>query len=140
MDSKHLSVDEFLNRLTALFETRRQKAHGSIHLTQKRLTPSDLPAPTTPLPASSPFPDLHPPYPLPVLIRASDAKSQEKRKDRVKISTIVQPDELEKFFVRYAEIWKTGMSGLKKRDRSGRKAKAKKTKKKAKAEEDPMKV
>ena len=52
----------------------------------------------------------------------------------MKLSTVVQPDELEAFFTRYAEVWKAGMSGLKKRDRSGRKAKAKKTKKKEKAE------
>ena len=40
---------------------------------------------------------------------------------------MVQADELEEFFVKYAEIWKAGMSGLKKRDRSGRKkGKAKK--------------
>lgn len=40
---------------------------------------------------------------------------------------MIQADELEEFFVKYAEIWKAGMSGLKKRDRSGRKkGKAKK--------------
>lgn len=39
----------------------------------------------------------------------------------------MQADELEGFFVRYAEVCKAGMSGLKKRDRSGRKkGKAKK--------------
>lgn len=46
----------------------------------------------------------------------------------MKLSTIVQPDDLEGFFTRYAEVWKAGMGGLKKRDR--KKAKAKKTKKK----------
>ena len=54
----------------------------------------------------------------------------------MKLSTVVQADELEGFFTRYAEVWKAGMSGLKKRDRSGRKAKAKKTKKKGKGEVD----
>ena len=34
---------------------------------------------------------------------------------------MVQADELEGFFVKYVEVWKAGMSGLKKRDRSGRK-------------------
>ena len=48
----------------------------------------------------------------------------------MKLSTIVQADELDGFFTRYAEVCKAGMSGLKKRDRSGRKAKAKKEKKK----------
>lgn len=40
----------------------------------------------------------------------------------------MQPDQLEGFFLRYAEICKVGMSGLKKRDRSKNKAKAKKRK------------
>jgi len=62
------------------------------------------------------------------LLRATDGKSKEKRKERVKLSTIVQADELEGFFVRYADVCKAGMGGLKKRDRSGRKAKAKKKK------------
>ena len=50
----------------------------------------------------------------------------------MKLSTVVAPDDLEVFFTRYAEVWKAGMSGLKKRDRSGRKAKAKGKKKKGK--------
>ncbi len=54
----------------------------------------------------------------------------------MKLSTVVQADELEGFFTRYAEVWKGGMLGLKKRDRSGRKAKAKKSKKKGKGEGD----
>ncbi|KAL8718964.1 MAG: hypothetical protein Q9225_003957, partial [Loekoesia sp. 1 TL-2023] len=53
--------------------------------------------------------------------------SKEHRKDKIKISTIVQPDELEGFFTKYAEVMKAGTTALKKRDRSGRKkAKAKK--------------
>lgn len=40
----------------------------------------------------------------------------------------MQPDQLDGFFLRYAEICKGGMSGLKKRDRSKNKAKAKKRK------------
>ena len=49
---------------------------------------------------------------------------------KVKISTVVQPDEIEGFFTRYADVCKAGMSGLKKRDRTKRKkdrAKKKKT-------------
>lgn len=96
------------------------------------MTPTELPklATASPLPPSSPFPDLHPPHPLPVLIRATDGKSREKRKQRVKLSTVVQADELEGFFTRYADVWKAGMGGLKKRDRSGRKGKGKAKKKK----------
>ena len=73
--------------------------------------------------------DLHPTAPLPVLMRATNGKSGDNRKDRIKISTIVQPEALERFYARYAEVCKSGMQGLKKRDRSGRKkAKAKKRK------------
>lgn len=71
-----------------------------------------------------------------MLIRATNGKSKEKKKDKIKISTVVQADELEGFFVKYADIWKAGMSGLKKRDRSGRK-KGKAKKKGAGAGEGP---
>ncbi|KAL8735528.1 MAG: hypothetical protein Q9166_000696 [cf. Caloplaca sp. 2 TL-2023] len=114
----HLSIDDFFTRLSSLFHSHRNSTHGSIFLTQKR--------PTTP-----PFPDLAPSSTLPILIRASNGKSKDRRKDKVKISTIVQPDELEGFFTRYAEVMKGGMTALKKRDRSGRK-KATKAKKKGK--------
>ncbi|KAL9116351.1 MAG: hypothetical protein Q9187_007125, partial [Circinaria calcarea] len=73
--------------------------------------------------------DLHPSTPLPVLIRATDGRSGEDRKDRIKISTVVAPEDLERFYIRYAEVCKSGMQGLKKRDKSKRKkAKAKKRK------------
>lgn len=58
-------------------------------------------------------------------MRATDGKSQskdrKKNKDKIKLSTIVQPDDLEAFFTRYAEVCKAGMQSLKKRDRSKRK-------------------
>ena len=66
---------------------------------------------------------------MPILMRATNGKSKEKKMGRTKFATVVQPEELENFFMRYAETCKTGMQGLKKRDRSGRKkAKAKKRK------------
>jgi signal recognition particle subunit SRP14 len=46
----------------------------------------------------------------------------------VKFSTVVQPHDLESFYVRYADICKAGMAALKPRDRSKKKAKAKKKK------------
>lgn len=104
--------------------------HHCLHpLNSSSVTPHDT---TSSSPSSdkpdSLFPDLHPSSPLPVLIRATDGKSKEHRADKIKFSTIVQPDQLEGFFLRYAEICKGGMSGLKKRDRSKNKAKAKKRK------------
>lgn len=70
--------------------------------------------------------DLHPTLPLPVIVRASDGETQSKdrvkNKDHVKVSTIVQPDDLEAFFTRYAEVCKASMLSLRKRDRKKRKA------------------
>lgn len=59
-------------------------------------------------------------------MRATDGKTTKsdkktKNKDKVKLSTIVQPDDIEAFFARYAEVCKAGMQSLKKRDRSKRK-------------------
>jgi signal recognition particle subunit SRP14 len=79
--------------------------------------------------------DLHPSGPLPILVRATNGKSKAGRSGKIKLSTIVEPDALEAFFIRYAEVCKAGMGALKKRDRSGRK-KAKAKKKKAGGEGD----
>jgi signal recognition particle subunit SRP14 len=77
---------------------------------------------TTP---SQPFPNLNPSQPLPLIIRATNGKSKEKRDKKIKLSTIVEADALEGFFAKYAEVCKTRMSGLKKRDRSKQKEKLK---------------
>lgn len=76
------------------------------------------------------FPDLSPSKPLSILIRATNGKSKERRDKKIKLSTIVDADALERFFVKYAEECKQGMSGLKKRDRSKAKEKLKAKKRK----------
>ncbi|KAI1773711.1 signal recognition particle 14kD protein [Hypoxylon cercidicola] len=120
-----LSHDEFFTKLTELFDARKGKDHGSIVLVQKRLS-HDQPLPEAT--SDTIFPDLHPPKPMPVLIRATNAKGKERRQDRVKFSTVVEPDSLPAFFERYADVCKAGMTTLKPRDRSKRKGKAKKKK------------
>lgn len=72
--------------------------------------------------------DLEPSDPLPVLIRATNGDSKDKLKSKVKISTVVQPSDMETFYTRYAEVCRAGMSALKKRDRKAHKNKAKKRK------------
>lgn len=79
---------------------------------------------------TSSYADLLPSAPLPLIIRATNGKSKEKRANKVKLVTVVQPDRLEAFFGRYAEVCKVGMSGMKKRDRSKAKEKLKAKKKK----------
>jgi len=128
MAQGHLSTEEFFTKLSALLESNREKGHGSIYLTQKRMTFSTDSAPSTPAKvADDPLWDTHPDNPLPVIVRASNSKSS-KAKDgsrknisKTKFSTIVQPDALDGFYARYAETCKAGMSALKKRDRTKRK-------------------
>ncbi|TDZ27648.1 Signal recognition particle subunit srp14 [Colletotrichum trifolii] len=124
MDS-HTSYDEFFRRLADLFDQLKAKGHGSVFLVQKRLSYSQD------LSASSPanlFPDLRPSRPMPVLIRATNGKSTRHRDEKIKISTVVDADALEGFYARYADICKSGMAALKPRDRSKKKAKARKKK------------
>ncbi|KAH6643951.1 signal recognition particle, SRP14 subunit [Boeremia exigua] len=134
MGREHLSNDEFFTQLANLFEHNRTKGHGSVYLTQKRLTFDSALTPATPTKvADDPLWDTHPEAPLPVLIRASNNKSDKKagtdRQDVAKIalSTIVNPGDIDTFYTRYAETCKAGMSSLKKRDRKkGKKDKKKK--------------
>ncbi|KAL1625012.1 hypothetical protein SLS54_003739 [Diplodia seriata] len=79
--------------------------------------------------ADDPLWDTHPPNPLPIIVRATNGKSKDKRDRKVKLSTIVSPDNLEAFYARYADVCKGGMAALKPRDRSKRK-KDKRNKKK----------
>ncbi|KAJ5334655.1 hypothetical protein N7452_007058 [Penicillium brevicompactum] len=121
----HMEQDEFFTSLTDLLSKTSQKARGSVILTQKPLL--DVPGATTT--SSQPS----------ILIRATDGntnapnpKSASKdgkitkdKSTKIKLSTVVNPDDLEAFYTRYAEVCKGGMTGLKKRDRRGRKAKTK---------------
>lgn len=121
----HLSHSDFFEQLEKLFARQKEAGHGSVTLTQKRLTHSEdtvLPSP------EDPFPDLNPTGPVPILIRATNSKSKKNRADKVKVATVVKPDEIDGFYLRYADICKAGMTALKPRDRSKKKAKAKKKK------------
>ncbi|KLJ07215.1 hypothetical protein EMPG_17297 [Blastomyces silverae] len=114
MSSPHLSNDEFFTALKTLLTTQSTNARGSIFLTQKRLPPtSSSQLETTPSTSASPAL-----APAPVLVRATNGRHKEAKS---KVSTIVQPDDIEGFFLKYAEVCKMGMVGMKKRDRSGRK-------------------
>ncbi|KAI1411491.1 signal recognition particle 14kD protein [Hypoxylon sp. FL1857] len=121
----YLTNDEFFTKLTELFDQRKGKDHGSIILVQKRLS-HDQPLPEAT--SDTIFPDLHPPKPMPVLIKATNARGKERRQDKIKLRTVVEPDSLPAFFEKYAEVCKSGMTTLKPRDRSKRKGKAKKKK------------
>ncbi|KAG5982914.1 hypothetical protein E4U55_001149 [Claviceps digitariae] len=65
---------------------------------------------------------------MPLIIRATNGKSERARDPKVKMSTIVQPNDIDNFYIRYADICKSGMAALKPRDRSKKKSRAKKKK------------
>jgi signal recognition particle subunit SRP14 len=131
---------QFFTQLSNLFEHNRQKGHGTIYLTQKRLTHNTFPPPPAETIANDPLWDTyHPEEPVPILIRASNNKSSKRpgkdrpgcdreNTDKTRISTVVQPEQIDAFYVRYAEACRAGMGSLKKRD----KKKGKKDKKKKK--------
>ncbi|KAE8356591.1 signal recognition particle, SRP14 subunit [Aspergillus coremiiformis] len=119
----HLGHEEFFSSLADLLSKASQKARGSVFLTQKPLI--DSTASSEDKSSSRPS----------ILIRATDGntnapnpknnKVEKKTVSKVKLSTIVAPEDLEAFYTRYAEVCKTGMTGLKKRDRKKGKAKGK---------------
>lgn len=114
-----LTSSQFFAEITSLLTSLATKSHGSIYLTQKPyLAPNSDPASTAP---------------LPLLIRATNGASKDARQkskdNKVKLATIVQPEDLEAFFAKYADVCKAGMQGLKKRDRSKRKKEKGKKKK-----------
>ncbi|TQS38136.1 hypothetical protein Golomagni_01365 [Golovinomyces magnicellulatus] len=118
---------QFFTKLSSLFDSCRNVDHGSIYLTQKRLTYNKEEALESS--SSPPFNDLKISKSSPILIRASNGKSKEKKDQKIKLSTVVEADGLEEFFTRYAEVCKSGMSKMKKRDRSKAKEKLKARKK-----------
>jgi signal recognition particle subunit SRP14 len=104
----------------------KQRMLTQLGMTYGEDTGADAQEPT----AEQLFHDLIPSKPLPIIVRATNGKSKEHRDKKIKLSTVVDPNALEGFFAKYAEICKLGMSGLKKRDRSKQKEKLKAKKKK----------
>ncbi|KAF2158058.1 signal recognition particle, SRP9/SRP14 subunit [Myriangium duriaei CBS 260.36] len=125
MAREHLSHDEFFTGLASLLESHQKSGHGSVFLTQKRLSYDRFPPPSPTKIADDPLWDTRPPEPLPIVVRATDGKSRtkdlKKNAAKVKLSTIVEPNQMDDFFARYAETCKGGIQSLKKRDRSKRK-------------------
>ncbi|PCG90926.1 Signal recognition particle, SRP14 subunit [Penicillium occitanis (nom. inval.)] len=121
----HLSNDEFFTSLLTLLTSTSQKTKGSVYLTQKRLSTTSSTDPS--ITEGS------------ILVRATDGRTQNPKPTKTaegttkvtknkktaapkaKLSTVVSQADLEAFFVRYADICKAGMVGLKKRDRSAKK-------------------
>ncbi|RCI11442.1 hypothetical protein L249_7473 [Ophiocordyceps polyrhachis-furcata BCC 54312] len=123
-ESQHLDHDEFFIRLGELFNYRKGSDHGAIYLTQKRLTYGSEDG-ASPRATDDVSEDVKQ---MPVIVRATNGKSKKDISKKVKLSTIVLPQDLDSFYLRYAEVCKAGMTALKPRDRSKKKAKARKKK------------
>ncbi|KAI6245240.1 hypothetical protein HI914_06522 [Erysiphe necator] len=124
MKGYQLSHEDFFIRLTALFDACRDKNHGSVFLTQKRLSYGqnvELPEAS----GSLPFNDLNLSKSLPILIRATNGRSSRSLTPKIKLSTVVEASDLNNFFARYMEICKLGTNKMKKRDRTKAKEKLK---------------
>lgn len=138
---------QFLARLATLFTSTHSSGHGSIYLTQKPLVSA---AESTS--ASSSPPALTPQ----VLIRATDGLSKSHRvakpannksksqsagsiRPKVRLATVLDAEDVDSFYAKYAEVCKKGMEALRKRDKKKAKEKAK-AKKKGKTGAAPAKV
>ncbi|KAF4589358.1 Signal recognition particle subunit srp14 [Ophiocordyceps camponoti-floridani] len=125
-ESRHLSHDEFFDGLRELLDVRKASDHGAIYLTQKRLSYQQERGESTTATDDVAGEDL---TLAPILIRATDGNSRVKSsRQKAKLSTLVEPSALGAFYLRYAEVCKAGMTALKPRDRSKKKAKARKKK------------
>ncbi|KAJ5623150.1 hypothetical protein N7490_011755 [Penicillium lividum] len=114
-----LSHDEFFSSLTNLLSKTSEKARGSVSMTQKPLPNSESNSPPSTLIRIT---DGNTNAPMPKADK--QGKITKNTSSKIKFSTVVKSDDLETFYTRYAELCKTGMTGMKKRDRK-RKTKAK---------------
>ncbi|OKL61763.1 hypothetical protein UA08_02351 [Talaromyces atroroseus] len=122
MAPPHMNNDEFFAALTTLLSSTSQKAKGSVYLLQKRIVSSEDPT----IAEGS------------ILVRATDGKTSNPnprtsdsnsgitktkttKTPKVKLSTVVALADLDAFFMKYADVCKAGMVGMKKRDRSAKK-------------------
>ncbi|KAG6041799.1 hypothetical protein E4U17_001646 [Claviceps sp. LM77 group G4] len=125
MSADHLSPDEFLDKLVQLFDRKKGADHGAVYLTQKRFSFSNDVS-VNDKADSLTLEDAG--GPMSLIIRATNGKSKKERSLKIKISTIVHPNDVDDFYIRYADICKLGMVALKPRDRSKKKARAKRKK------------
>lgn len=105
-----LNNNEFVQKVGDLLTENNGKS--SVYLTQKRLSPALDLEESTEVTESQQFP---------ILIRISMNSSDEKNK--VKLSTVVETENLDQFWSDYSQAIKSGFIGLKKKDKKKSKKK-----------------
>lgn len=116
-----LNNSEFITRVEDLLTENGGKS--SVYFTQKRLSMpldkaplseiNDLPSNT--IEHDGQFKTNTEKYP--VLVRVTSGNKESK------VSTVVEPENLDQFWSQYAQVLKTGMVGLKKREKKSKKSK-----------------
>ncbi|ODV66577.1 hypothetical protein HYPBUDRAFT_153351 [Hyphopichia burtonii NRRL Y-1933] len=126
-----LNNAEFLLKVGKLLEDNDGKS--SVYLTQKRLSVpletettgiNDLSSNVIEHEASIPSNTEE----YPVLIRLAMNGDKKEKKEKVKLSTVVETTQLDQFWVEYAQVIKTGFTGLKKKEKKKSKKSGKVTK------------
>ncbi|RCK58814.1 Signal recognition particle subunit SRP14 [Candida viswanathii] len=109
---------QFMKELTKLVQNNNGKS--SIYLTQKRLTsdpqPNDLPHNVIP-PTDEDKPANETTYPLLVRVAMNSSDNKKEKQNKVKISTVVENNQLDQFWADYVQVLKNGFIGLKKKDK-----------------------
>ncbi|KAK7208269.1 signal recognition particle, SRP14 subunit [Myxozyma melibiosi] len=116
-----LDNEQFLTQLSALF--KKQAESGTVFLQQKRLTPFD-PVENKHNPSPTDLSDITTPSKHSLIFRATDGAADKSKK--TKITTVVDADKLDEFWKKYSEVVKSGITGLKKKDKKKTKGKKKK--------------
>lgn len=116
-----LSNKEFLAKIGSELESNNGKS--SVYLTQKRLVQSLEPTlPSALEDLSSNVVEHSKEYPTntqtyPVLLRFTTGKKESK------VSTVVEPENLESFWTEYVQVLKSGFVGLRKKEKKAKKGK-----------------
>jgi len=109
-----LENEQFLNELTKLFQKARQR-DGGVSITMKRYDGR-----TKPIPRNADKQQQQPHHEYKCIFRATMGDK--------KISTVVNAKDVNKFQLAYANVFKTAMDNLKKRDRKAEKERKEKRK------------
>ncbi|KAK6455024.1 signal recognition particle, SRP9/SRP14 subunit [Scheffersomyces xylosifermentans] len=121
-----LDNTEFLKQVSDILTTNNGKS--SVYLTQKRLSPAlaidaDTNNTINDLSSNVKQTAIQNTTTYPILIRVSlNGKDRKDKKDKVKLSTVVETDRLDQFWTEYVHVIKTGFTGLKKKTKKSKKS------------------
>ncbi|KAI5966096.1 hypothetical protein CANMA_003342 [Candida margitis] len=115
-----LDNSQFLKELSQVVTNNNGKS--SIYLTQKRLSSPDVTSspsindlPTNVIPNDQIQNNTS--YPILIRISMNSSNNKEKKQDKLRLSTVVETDQLNQFWQEYIRVLKNGLVGLKKKEK-----------------------